>query len=193
MEIRKINIRTISEKEYSEIIRFFPETAEKIKNYRPADKKRTLAGRFLLKNMIKEIYGREDFSLVFNENGKPLLDFCFFSISHSEDVAVCAVSDFPVGADIQYMGGFVKRKEYMLFTDAESGYVNQHDSENRFYTLWTMKEAYIKAIGGKIADAAKTEFVTSDFIFKKTYENYKFKTEKQENYVFTVCEKSPEY
>ena len=78
MEIRKINIRTISEKEYSEIIRFFPETAEKLNNYRPDDKKRTLAGRFLLKNMIKEIYGREDFSLVFNENGKPLLDFCFF-------------------------------------------------------------------------------------------------------------------
>ena len=192
MEIRKINIRTISEKEYSEIIRFFPETAEKIKNSRPADKKRTLAGRFLLKNMIKEIYGRQDFSLVFNENGKPLLDFCFFSISHSEDVAVCAVSDFPVGTDIQYMGGFVKRKEYMLFTDAESGYVNQHDSKNRFYTLWTMKEAYIKAIGGKIADAAKTEFVTSDFTFKKTYENYKFKTQKKENYVLTVCENSPE-
>ena len=193
MDIRKINIHSISDAEYSQIAKIFPETAEKIKNYRPDDKKRTLAGRFLLKNMIKEIYGREDFSLVFNENGKPLLDFCFFSISHSEDVAVCAVSDFPVGTDIQYMGSFVKRKKYILFTDLESGYVNQHDSENRFYTLWTMKEAYIKAIGGKIADAAKTEFVTSDFIIKKTYENYKFKTQKKENYVLTVCEKSPEY
>lgn len=193
MDIRKINIHSISDAEYSQIAKIFPETAEKIKNYRPDDKKRTLAGRFLLKNMIKEIYGREDFSLVFNENGKPLLDFCFFSISHSEDVAVCAVSDFPVGTDIQYMGGFVKRKKYMLFTDSESGYVNQHDSENRFHTLWTMKEAYIKAIGGKIADAAKTEFVTSDFIIKKTYENYKFKTQKKENYVLTVCERSPEY
>lgn len=192
MDIRKINIHSISDAEYSQIAKIFPETAEKIKNYRPDDKKRTLAGRFLLKNMIKEIYGREDFSLVFNENGKPLLDFCFFSISHSEDVAVCAVSDFPVGTDIQYMGGFVKRKKYMLFTDSESGYVNQHDSENRFYTLWTMKEAYIKAIGGKIADAAKTEFVTSDFIIKKTYENYKFKTQKKENNVLTVCENSPE-
>ena len=192
MDIRKINIHSISYAEYSQIAKIFPETAEKIKNSRPDDKKRTLAGRFLLKNMIKEIYRREDFSLVFNENGKPLLDFCFFSISHSEDVAVCAVSDFPVGTDIQYMGGFVKRKKYMLFTDLESGYVNQHDSKNRFYTLWTMKEAYIKATGGKIADAAKTEFVTSDFTFKKTYENYKFKTQKKENYVLTVCENSPE-
>ena len=193
MDIRKINIRSISEAEYSQIAKIFPETAEKIKNYRPDDKKRTLAGRFLLKNMIKEIYGREDFSLVFNENGKPLLDFCFFSISRSEDIAVCAVSDFPVGVDIERIGGFKKRKRYMLFTDSESDYVNKQDSENRFYTLWTMKEAYIKAIGGKIADAAKTEFVTSDFTFKKTYENYKFKTQKKENYVLTVCEKSPEY
>lgn len=193
MEIRIINIRDVSDAEYTEILKKFPETAEKIKNLRPDDKKRTLAGRLLLKNMIKEKYGREDFSLIFNENGKPLLDFCFFSISHSGDVAVCAVSDFSVGADIQYMGGFVKRKKYMLFTDSESGYVNQHDSENRFYTLWTMKEAYIKAIGGKIADAAKIELVTSDFIIKKTYESYKFKTEKKENYVLTVCEKSPEH
>lgn len=193
MEFRSINIGDISDAEYSEILDFFPETAEMIKNYRPDDKKRTLAGRFLLKNMIKEKYGRKNFTLGFNENGKPMLDFCFISISHSGDFAVCAVSDFPIGADIQYMSGFKKRKKYMLFTDSESDYVNQNDGENRFYTLWTMKEAYIKAIGGKIADAAKTELVMSDFKIKNTYESFKFTTQKQGNYLLTVCEKSPEH
>ena len=192
MEIRKINISAVSDAEYSETAEFFPEIAEKIANYSPDDKKRTLAGRFLLKNMIKEKYGREDFLLFFNENGKPLLDFCFISISHSGDFAVCAVSKFPVGADIEYTGGFKKREKYMLFTDLESDYVNRHDSGKRFYTLWTMKEAYIKAIGGKIADASKTELVTPDFHIKKTYENFKFITEKQGKYVLTVCEKSSE-
>ena len=54
MIIEKMNIRGISEKEYSETAKFFPETAERIKNCRPDDKKRTLAGRLLLKKMIKE-------------------------------------------------------------------------------------------------------------------------------------------
>lgn len=191
MELRKISIRGISDKEYSEIAEFFPELALKTKNYRPDDKKRTLAGRILLRKMIKERYGREDFTLSFNENGKPTLDFCFFSISHSGDIAVCAVSDYPVGADVQYMSDFKKREKYMLFTASESGYVNERDYEQRFYTLWTMKEAYIKAIGGKTADMAYIELVTPKLGINKKFGDFIFKTEKQGNYILTVCEKSP--
>lgn len=191
MELRKISIRGISDNEYSEIAEYFPETALKIKNYRLDDKKRTLAGRILLRKMIKKRYGIEDFTLSFNENGKPTLDFCFFSISHSGDIAVCAVSDYPVGADVQYMSGFKKRDRYMLFTASESDYVNECDCEQRFYTLWTMKEAYIKAIGGKTADMTNTKLVTPELRVNKNFGDFIFKTEKQGNYILTVCEKSP--
>ena len=186
MKIRKININEISDIEYSKTAEFFPETTKQIKNYRPDDRKRTLAGRYLLKKMIKELYGREEFSLEFNENGKPYLDFCFFSISHSGDFAVCAVSDCPVGVDIERMKSFKQRERYMLFTQSESEYVNKSDSPNRFYTLWTRKEAYVKAKGGVIADAAKTELVTPDFKLKAQYDGFSFKTEIADGYILSV-------
>lgn len=188
MEIRKININEISGIEYSETSDFFPETTKQIKDYRPDDKKRTLAGRYLLKQMIKELYGREELVLDFNENGKPYLDFCFFSISHSGDFAVCAVSDFPVGVDIERMKGFKQRDKYMLFTPMESEYVNKSDPENRFFTLWTRKEAYIKAKGGKISDAAKVELVTSELKLKDKYDGFGFKTEKSDGYILAAAE-----
>lgn len=186
MEIRKISINEISDIEYSETLDFFPEATKQIKDCRPDDKKRTLAGRYLLKQMIKELYGREDFVLGFNENGKPTLDFCFFSISHSGDFAVCAVSDSPVGVDIERMEQFKKRDSYMLFTALESEYVNKSDSLNRFYTLWTRKEAYIKAKGGKISDAAKAELVTPDFKLLSKYDGFDFKTEFTDGYILSV-------
>ena len=186
MEIRKININEISDTEYSKTADFFPETTKQIKDYRPDDKKRTLAGRYLLKKMIRELYGREEFTVKLNENGKPYLDFCFFSISHSGDFAVCAVSDFPVGVDIERMKGFKQRDKYMLFTPTESEYVNKSDPENRFFTLWTRKEAYIKAKGGKISDAAKVELVTSDFKLLSKYDGFDFKTEFTDGYILSV-------
>lgn len=189
MIIEKINIRGISENEYSETAKFFPETAERIKNCRPDDKNRNLAGRLLLKKMIKERYGKEDFKLGFNENGKPVLDFCFISISHSGDYAVCAVADLPVGVDIEHMGGFKKREKYMLFTPLESEYINRKDSEDRFYTLWTRKEAYIKAKGGILADAAKTELVTGGFSLLNLYDGFRFTTDKSDGYIISAAEK----
>ena len=186
MEIRRINIGDISEIEYQKTSEFFPETAERIKNYRPYDKKRTIAGRYLLKQIIKELYGREEFTIAFNENGKPILDFCFFSISHSGDFAVCAVADMPVGVDIESIKGFKRRDKYMLFSERESQYVNECDCENRFYTLWTSKEAYLKAMGGVIADGAKTELVTPDFILKDKYEGFELTTEITDEYVLSI-------
>ena len=82
MLVKTVDIRQITEAECAETKKFFTDTAEKVKSFLPEDRKRTLAGRYLLKKMIKEIYGREGFELSYNENGKPELDFCFFSISH---------------------------------------------------------------------------------------------------------------
>lgn len=190
MKLEKINIGGISGREYLKTAEFFPETAEKAKNYRPEDKKRTLAGRFLLKKMIKEVYGREDFTVSFNENGKPYLDFCFFNISHSGDFAVCALSDFPVGVDIERIKDFKRREKYMLFSKRESEYVNERDFENRFFTLWTRKEAYIKAKGGLLADAVNAELVNPDFKLRNIYDGFSFTTEQFDGYICSVAEKT---
>ena len=144
MRCEVINIRTVSNDEYRDIsARQSDELKKRLENCGEDDVKRTLAGRLLLERMIKRIYGKERFEINYNRNGKPLCDFCFFSISHSGDFAAVAVSDNQVGVDIQIPGGFKKREKYMLFSPAENEFVNAENSENRFYTLWTRKGVFL--------------------------------------------------
>lgn len=189
MLISKINICDISDTEYAEIERLFPTVAKKVKNSRPDKRKQTLAGRLLLKRLVKDFCGKDDFSVLSGENGKPMTDCCCFSIAHSGEYAVCAVSDKPVGVDIEAVGVFKKREKYMLFTPLESKYVNKADSAVRFYSLWTMKEAYIKALGGSLPDVTGTELVTKELKLKKSLSDYIFTTEKEQGYILTVCER----
>lgn len=187
MRCEVINIRTVSNDEYRNIsARQSDELKKRLENCTDDDVKRTLAGRLLLERMIKRIYGKERFEIKYNKNGKPLCDFCFFSISHSGDFAAVAVSDNQVGVDIQIPGGFKKREKYMLFSPVENGFVNAENSENRFYTLWTCKEAYIKAEGGTLSDAAKISLIGGGELKEKLGE-YRFETEKTESYYLAVC------
>ena len=189
MRCEVINIRTVSDGEYRDIsARQSDGLKKRLENCAEDDIKRTLAGRLLLERMIKRIYGKERFEIKYNKNGKPLCDFCFFSISHSGDFAAVAVSDNQVGVDIQIPGGFKKREKYMLFSPAENEFVNAEDPENRFYTLWTRKEAYIKAEGGTLSDAAKILLVGGGRL-KEELGEYRFKTEKTDRYYLTVCYK----
>ena len=84
--------------------------------------------------------------------------------------------------------GFKKREKYMLFSPEECGFVNAADSENRFFTLWTMKEAYIKAEGGVLSDAAGLSLVGGGLLEAKL-SGYHFETEKTDSYYLTVCYK----
>ena len=184
-----INIRNIPDEEYRTAAALQPyELKKRLENCKDDDIKRTLAGRILLFKMIKRLYGRDSFEIKYNPNGKPLCDFCFFSISHSGDFAAVAVSDDPIGVDIQIPGGFKKREKYMLFSPEECGFVNAADSENRFFTLWTMKEAYIKAEGGVLSDAAGLSLVGGGLLEAKL-SGYHFETEKTDSYYLTVCYK----
>ena len=187
MRCEVINIRTVPDGEYRDILeRQSDKLKKRLENCTEDDVKRTLAGRLLLERMIKRLYGKERFEIKYNKNGKPLCDFCFFSISHSGDFAAVAVSNKPIGVDIQIPGGFKKREKYMLFSPDENEFVNAKDSENRFYTLWTRKEAYIKAEGGTLSDAAKISLVGGGELLEK-FREYRFETEKTESYYLAVC------
>jgi 4'-phosphopantetheinyl transferase len=81
-------------------------------------------------------------------NGKPIFrDFPqhHFNLSHSGGWAVCALSDYPVGIDLQKADDrsrAVSRK----FTQEEQDWLAVHPTEE-FYALWTKKEAYLKYTG----------------------------------------------
>ncbi|WP_454801975.1 4'-phosphopantetheinyl transferase family protein [Mucilaginibacter phyllosphaerae] len=72
-----------------------------------------------------------------------------YNLSHAGDWIVLAVATLPVGADVEYID------EAFLFLDIladnfsreEAAYINQQNSTERFFTLWTRKEAILKATG----------------------------------------------
>ena len=154
----------------------------------PLSQKQTKAGRFLLAGMVKERYGKTDYTVTYNENGKPLLDFCFFSISHSSELVACAVGEEPVGIDVEKIKPVKQRKTYPLFSETESRYVNEsEDSSLAFLTLWTRKEACVKAIGGKMSDMAGIVLAREDLSLKPRYKSFILKTEEKDGYLISTA------
>ncbi len=96
----------------------------------------------------KGIYDR----IRFYENGKPYIEGnpVYFSLSHTRGLAVCAVSDFPVGIDAEMLRE-TKMSAMKRFTQAEQSYIHTSDDMKKaFFTVWTGKESAVKVLGGSI-------------------------------------------
>ena len=119
----------------------------------PKNKKLSVAGESLVKKAIAQEFDidKNDIILCRNENGKPYTEDVKveFSISHSKDIVVCAISDAPVGIDIEKIRDVNLNVAKRLFTPDEQEYVFQNDnfSKQRFFEIWTKKEAYVKRLG----------------------------------------------
>ena len=91
-----------------------------------------------------------DYEIAYNSQGKPYFlsnREIFFNISHSSNYVVCAIGDKPVGIDIE--GGRKGRQNLArrFFDRAESDWIEEAESDERFFRIWTLKEAYGKATG----------------------------------------------
>ncbi len=142
----------------------------------------------LAKKAISDFCGTNDFTIYYNENGKPLCDKCCFNISHKKDAVVCVVSHNNIGIDIEYITDIKERNEYMLMSREEAEFINfsPEKRNERFLTIFTMKEAFVKMKGGKLKDATKLNTVLHGKI-KKEFNGFEFTTEKNENFIITVC------
>ena len=87
------------------------------------------------------------------EAGKPAvrgLDDFHFSISHSGCCAICAVSERPIGADLQESRPVSERLRKRVFPEGELACVDP-------IRLWTLKESYAKLTGEGIPVMERTE------------------------------------
>lgn len=126
--------------------------------------------------------------------GKPYIDGredIFVSLSHSKGAVMCAVSDKTIGIDVEQCKLRHKSVESRVFTESEISLINNAKDENKaFFTLWTLKESYLKAIGTGFADNAKSiEFFSIENPIKSNNHVYSFETGEYDGFVFAVCEK----
>jgi 4'-phosphopantetheinyl transferase len=93
-----------------------------------------------------------------NEYGKPFLGdypYIHYNISHTKGVIVCAISDLPVGVDIEMVKPFNRYIVKRCFTHNELDYIfdsiDNEGQNERYAEIWTKKEAYVKWLGKGIA------------------------------------------
>ena len=110
----------------------------------------------LLEYALKNSFGFDFKEMKFNlnEQGRWECDKCYFSLSHSNNVVAAAVSDGPVGVDIEFMERSFSDKLYKkILTDKEiSEYINMEKSEQKNYLIkkWTAKESLFKIGESKV-------------------------------------------
>lgn len=71
-----------------------------------------------------------------------------FSLSHSADMVLCAVSNKCVGADIQLRAAYNAALAERFFTKKEAAAIAQAADKDRMFTqTWAVKESYLKLLG----------------------------------------------
>jgi len=116
------------------------------------DAERSLTGNILLMQLLAEA-GLNAYALnqvKYTEYQKPYFDNSVsFNISHSGDYVVCALSKInEVGIDVEEIKHISMDDFNGLFAPVEWNEVVKSENKlNAFYTLWTKKEAFLKAIG----------------------------------------------
>lgn len=90
----------------------------------------------------------------YTDQGKPYLsDYpgLYFNLSHSGNVAACAVADCEIGVDVQIYGKGREAVAKRFFTKEEQESLekagNEGKFEEAFFSLWSIKESYLKYTG----------------------------------------------
>ncbi len=139
---------------FNNLLQQLPVTLQhKVLKYRNwQDAERTLAGNILLIKGLASI-GRKEYSLddlKYTEFQKPYFDDTIhFNITHSGEYVICALSEIhKVGVDVEAIKDIPIHDFTNLFANQEwEKVINATNKLYAFYTLWTKKEAFLKAVG----------------------------------------------
>lgn len=175
-----------------------------------AERCRTVGDRLLslgagiVLNIALTPYGitERDANFKFGAHGKPYIDGredLFFSLSHSKDKVVCAVSKREVGADIERIrdisDGLLKR----VCTDKEKKYLDCFDKARQteeFFRLWTAKESFMKFLGQGLGAMRSFEVLLGKGVTVKQdlcKDEVYFKEYSADGYKITVCGEENEF
>lgn len=153
----------------------------------PGDRGRFTVARGTLRTLLAGYLNMrpEEIRFRYGRFGKPEIDgdrareMLRFSVSHSGGLALYAVSlGRRVGVDIEYiqrdpMIGDIARQSFAPPENALLEACPEHLRDKAFFTLWTRKEAYLKALGTGLAKADALRGTDADapwsFLFADLY------------------------
>ena len=124
-------------------------------------------------------------SFLYNEYGAPYLEKGpYFSISHCKQGIAVAVSETPIGIDIEAIRPFNEGLMRKTMNSEEQTYIlSSLNPEIEFIRLWTQKEAYVKMQGtGIIADM-------HDILCNATNVHWEEILDVEKKIICTICKK----
>ena len=122
---------------------------------------------------------------VYNEHGAPYLAVGpYFSISHCKQGIAVAVSETPIGIDIETIRPLNEGLVRKTMNDVEQTHIfSSSHPETEFIRLWTQKEAYVKMQGtGIISDMHDILCNVSNVAWEEILELEK-------SFICTICQK----
>lgn len=184
------------------LVLFLPEKSRKrlalITN--PESFDRSLLGELLMRYCLVRYAGipNELVDFSYGEKGKPLLpqySNVFFNMSHSGNLVACALADAEIGIDIEHFRRVNIRVAERFFSEAEIADLLSLDENARndyFFTLWTIKESFLKAIGSGLSKSLSSFTVSkSDEGFclsgDEISHQFSIKTYLLEDHYFLAC------
>ena len=154
------------------------------------DQQLSLAVYLLLQEALRTEYGiQESPEFTFEQYGKPQLKHhphIHFNLSHCHHAALCAVSEQPVGCDIEAVPEHLDMEVCrQCFNEQEIADIlaSEHPAI-QFTVLWTKKEAFLKLTGKGLTDDLPSLFLSPET------EHITFQTHAAADnaYVYTVCQ-----
>ena len=146
---------------------------------------------------LRNINYTEETPITKNDMGKPSLTErpdIHYNLSHAEGIATCMVSDYECGIDCEKVRDFRPNVIKRVFSENEKAmFENTPDIEKNllFFKLWTLKEAYVKAIGIGISyPMDKAEFSFSGTEIVSNIKNCRFRQYiiDKNRFVVSICE-----
>ena len=162
-----------------------PQRREYALRYRQErDQRLCLAAYRLLQQAMLQEYGIEELPVfIHDDSGKPMLQGhpdIHFSMSHCHEAVAVAVSDRPVGIDIETIAHYSTEVARRVMSDDEMRQIEASaNPEVAFTRLWTMKESLFKLTGDD--NGGDIAHLLADAI------KYRFDTTVHPRYICTAC------
>ena len=160
------------------------------------DRARSLCAGLALGACLHRVGFPTDIPVIRDVHGKPRFSHdspWYFSLSHSGRYGICALSEAPVGVDIQECRPI--RTETLAnryFTADESEYLMSLSPEKRdmmFYRLWTAKESVLKAEGVGLSGLSQVPIVCGETLEAPT--PWRLQEYTLPDHAVTVCGTEP--
>lgn len=156
-----------------------------LRYHHESSRRLSLAVYLLLMEGLEKEYGiSEPPVFEYLEGGKPVISGhpeIHFNFSHSGNVALCVISDQPVGADVETSRKITPSLIAYTMNEEEQALIDSApETLKAFLSLWTKKEAVLKLTGEGIRNNMRMVLAGA--------EKYKIETIQTENYICSIAQ-----